>query len=87
MKLNEKLMSQDQHFFCDCEGTYALENGVQMEETDDNLTQIVCTPDYNPKDAFGLEQNTGTDTILLKRDHTDSLGIRAIKTLKLVLET
>jgi len=86
VKLNEKLQDEGTLFFCFSEGEYVLENGVTFIETDENLERHVCTPAHNPTGAFGLNQSTGTDTIIVKQDATDSLGIRNIKTLKLVLE-
>ena len=87
MKLNEKLQDPGTQFFCDVEGEYKLESGVQFDELDDNLTNKVCTPAHNPFGGFGLNQNTGTDTIRIKQDIVDDDGVRSIKTLELVLET
>ncbi len=87
VKLNKKLQEVSTLFFCFSEGEYVLENGVTFIETDENLERHVCTPAHNPTGAFGLNQSTGTDTIIIKQDVTDSLGGRSIKTLKLVIET
>jgi hypothetical protein len=86
VKLNEKLQQRGTLFFCFSEGEYAMENGVIFNETDENLERDVCTPAHNPRGSFGLNQSTGSDTIVIKQDVIDSLGIRNIKTLKLVLE-
>lgn len=86
MNLNEKLQDPGTQFFCDVLGEYDLENGVQFNELDDNVTNKVCTPAHNPIGAFGLNQNTGTDTIIIKQDATNESGIRSIKTLQLALE-
>jgi len=86
MKLDKKLQDEGSQFFCDVEGDYKLESGVQFEELDDNLTNKVCTPAHNPTGGFGLNQSTGTDTIRIKQDIVDDDGIRSIKTLELVLE-
>jgi len=87
VKLNEKLQPKSTLFFCFSEGEYVLENGVTFNETDENLERDVCTPAHNPRGVFGLNQSTGTDTIVIKQDAIDSLGIHSIKTLKLVRET
>ena len=87
VKLNEKLQQRSTLFFCFSEGEYVLENGVTFNETDENLERDVCTPAHNPRGSFGLNQSTGSDTIVIKQDAIDSLGIHSIKTLKLVLES
>ena len=86
MKLDKKLQDESSQFFCDVEGEYKLESGVQFDELDDNLTNKVCTPGHNPTGAFGLNQSTGTDTIRIKQDIVNDDGVRSIKTLELVLE-
>lgn len=85
LTVNPKLESEESSYFCDCEGLYELENGVQFLEEDGNRTNKVCTPDNNPQGSFGLNQNTGTDTMLIKQDNTEG-GIRKIKVLKLVVK-
>jgi hypothetical protein len=76
------LPTEEIRFFCDCAGTYKLENGVQFAEDDPNLTNKVCTPANNPNGFFGLDQSSIEDTIVIKQDLTDE-GVRKIKTLKL----
>ena len=73
-------------YFCHSNGKYSLEDGVVFKELDGNVDREVCTEADNPSGFFGLIMNTGTDTIIVKQDIVDSLGIRSIKTLKLVLE-
>ena len=73
-------------YFCHSNGKYSLEDGVRFDVRDGNVDREVCTEADNPSGFFGLIQNTGTDTIIVKQDMTDSLGIRSVKILKLVLE-
>jgi len=84
MKLNEKWQSEETRFFCDVEGQYELQDGVRFTEKDPNLTNKVCTYGHNPFDFFGLNQNTGNDTIIIKQDKTDEEGVRTVKLLRLV---
>jgi hypothetical protein len=79
------LPTEEVRFFCDCAGDYELVSGVQLIETDDNLTNKVCTPLHNPKGAFGLDQSSIQDTILIAQDLTEE-SIRRIKVLKLTLD-
>lgn len=42
---------------CDCKGVYTLDNGVQLDTTNGNLTKGVCTPDWLPVGSFQLIRN------------------------------
>jgi len=70
--------------FCDVLGEYELGNGVDMEITDSNFTRGVCTQYWGPGGYFGLDQTT--DTMRMLNDFTDSVGVRFVKQLRLVLE-
>lgn len=71
--------------FCDILGEYELGNGVDMIIIDSNYTRGVCTQYWGPGGYFGLDQTS--DTMRLLRDHTDTLGVRTIRLLKLVSTT
>ncbi len=47
---------------CDCKGDYTLDNGIQMDTTDGNLTKGVCTMDWLPVGTFQLIRSQ-TDTV------------------------
>lgn len=68
--------------FCDVEGVYELENGVQMTVTDENRTNKVCTFNQNPFGSFGLDQTT--DTIRMRHDSTGEGGVRIIRLIRMI---
>lgn len=70
--------------FCDVLGEYELGNGVDMAITDSNFDRKVCTQSWGPSGYFGLDQTS--DTMRLLSDRTDSVGVRIIRQLKLVLD-
>lgn len=68
--------------FCDIEGDYGLDNGVQLTITDPNRTRGVCTFEHNPFGSFGLDQTS--DTIRMRHDSTDKEGIQHIKYIRMI---
>jgi hypothetical protein len=72
---------------CDADGTYTLDNGVQLDTTNGNLTQGVCTMSWLPIGAFQLIRSE-TDTtcpLLIQQVSTNinkSLTIRKTFCLK-----
>ncbi len=68
-------------YFCSSSGEYALQNGVEFKEEEDNLEQKVCTPKDNLRGFFGLDQSNLDGVVVMKQDQPDEDGNRVIKTL------
>jgi hypothetical protein len=62
MYLDENESAPVDRMACDCNGDYALENGVQMVLIDSNSTNKVCTYSWLPSGSFLLIQSE-TDTL------------------------
>lgn len=69
---------------CSVVGTYELGAGVNMSVADSNYTRAVCPRPYGFGGSFALDQST--DTLRLLSDQLDSLGVRQIRELKIVLD-
>ena len=65
---------------CDCDGTYDLENGVRLNETNPNPTRLTCDADKNPKGFFQLDQST--DTLKMTQYDAQDDILKTIKLLK-----
>jgi hypothetical protein len=69
---------------CEKKGTYELGDGVTMSVPIGDFTPIFCPRSYGFGGLFSLEQTS--DTMRLLNDQTDSLGVREIRDLRLVLD-
>lgn len=67
--------------FCDVEGEYTLENGIQLLVTDPNRTKQVCTESEVPDGDFSLNQSS--DTMRLASQEVDG-NTTTRRTLRLV---
>ena len=75
--------SSNIQYFCDSDGEYGLESGVQLEVTNDNVNPVVCTVDNNPEGSFSLDQG---DTVQIIQVALNTKGNQVTKTLTLVLK-
>ncbi|MDD3732489.1 MAG: hypothetical protein PHU88_08965 [candidate division Zixibacteria bacterium] len=70
----------DSNVFCDFDGTYELENGVNLNQTNGNPTRATCTVEQNPTGFFQLDQST--DTLKMTQYDSETLTLKIIKLLK-----
>jgi len=70
-------------YFCDSDGDYTLESGVQMTVSDPNVNPVVCSEDNNPEGSFSLDQSRG-DTVRIIQVQVNNTGNQVTKTLILV---
>jgi len=75
--------SSNIQYFCDSDGDYGLESGVQLEVTNDNVNPTVCTVDNNPEGSFSLNQG---DTVRIIQVEVNSKGNQVTKILTMVLK-
>ncbi|RKX23732.1 MAG: hypothetical protein DRP45_09815 [Candidatus Zixiibacteriota bacterium] len=84
----DAIVPDTERVFCDVMGDYELVGGCKLEQTDSNLTNMVCTPRQNPKGSFGINfADSVGDIMRLFHDSTDASGCKiqkliiAVKTL------
>ena len=70
----------DDSLFCDFDGTYELENGVRLNETNPRSTVKTCNEDLNPTGFFQLDQST--DTVKMTQYNSQEDVLKTIKLLK-----
>lgn len=70
----------DSNIFCDFDGTYELENGVTLNQTNGRATVVTCDEDQNPTGFFQLDRST--DTVKMTQYDSETLTLKIIKLLK-----